>query len=381
MSGASAEFWKRGAVSMNKYRFLLIGCGRISKNHIAAAVANRAVCDLVGVCDLVRSLAEKKADDYEAVTGARPQVYTDYKKAVEELSPDVCVIATESGSHAEIAVYCIERKKHVLVEKPMALSVLDAQRMVKEARYEGVTLGVCHQTRFNAPVMHLRRAVDTGRFGMVVNGTARILWNRDKLYYRQAPWRGTWAQDGGVLMHQCLNDIDLLQWCLGGQPETVMAMTGNYLHPIESEDFGAVLIRFHNGAVGVVEGSVCAYPENLEETLSVFGEKGTAVIGGVALNTVEMWKFASSLPQDEEVRELRENAVPDLYGTGHNALYGDFINALETKKQPLVNGEEAMKSLKIVLAAYESQKTNKMVSLDDFSFSTANMHESDVRIR
>ena len=160
-----------------------------------------------------------------------------------------------------------------------------------------------------------------------------------------------------------------------------MAMTGNYMHPIESEDFGGILIRFHNGAVGVVEGSVCAYPDNLEETLSVFGEKGTAVIGGLALNKVEMWQFAGSLPQDEEIRALRESAVPDLYGTGHNALYGDFIQALETKKQPLVNGEEAMKSLKIVLAAYESQKTGKMVSLDDFSFATSNMNESDVRIR
>lgn len=366
---------------MKKYRFLLIGCGRISKNHIAAAAANRTECELVGVCDKVESLAEKKAEEYKAITGLRPQVYTDYKKAVEELAPDVCVIATESGSHAEIAVYCIEQKIHVLIEKPLALSILDAQRLIKEARYEGVTLGVCNQTRFNPPIRHLRRAVETGRFGTIVNGTARILWNRDKLYYRQAPWRGTWAQDGGVLMHQCLNDIDLLQWCLGGEPETVMSMMGNYRHPIESEDFGAILIRFSNGAVGIVEGSVCAYPDNLEETLSVFGEKGTAVIGGLALNTVEMWKFADMLLQDEEIQALNERQVPDLYGTGHNALYADFIQSLNAKKSPLISGEEALKSLKIVLAAYESQKTGKMITLDDFSFSTIDMNESDVRIR
>ena len=165
-----------------------------------------------------------------------------------------------------------------------------------------------------------------GAFGMVVNGTARILWNRDKLYYRQAPWRGTWAQDGGVLMHQCLNDIDLLQWCLGGQPETVMAMTGNYLHPIESEDFGAILIRFHNGAVGVVEGSVCAYPDNLEETLSVFGEKGTAVIGGVgSQHSGDVAVCQVPCPRMKRVRaSAGKRGSLICMGQGHNALVWGF---------------------------------------------------------
>lgn len=366
---------------MKKLHFALIGCGRISKNHIAAAIANPEIMDLAVVCDPVLENAEKKANDYFKATGVKPVVYADYKKALDEQNIDCCAIATESGYHAEIALYCIRRGKHVLVEKPMALSTADAEQMIREAKEQGVTLGVCHQNRFNAPIQELHKAVADGRFGKLVSGTACVFWNRTMPYYEQAPWRGTWEQDGGTLMNQCIHDIDLLQWNLGGEPETVMAMTGNYLRDIHAEDFGAILIRFKNGAIGLVEGTTCVYPKNLEETLTILGGTGTAVIGGIAVNRVETWNFETPAEQDSRIAALAGTDPKDVYGSGHNLLYADYIHAVNTHTNPLVSGEEAIKAMKIILAAYKSQKTGKAVPFDGLSFSTLDMDDSDVRYR
>ncbi|QAT50581.1 Gfo/Idh/MocA family oxidoreductase [Caproiciproducens sp. NJN-50] len=365
---------------MKKYRFILIGCGRISKNHIAAAAANQDIMELAAVCDPMAEKAEQKADDCQKAAGYRPKVYADYRKALEELEIDCCSIATESGYHAQIALECIRAGKNVLVEKPMALSTKDAEQMLSEAKAHGVTIGVCHQNRFNAPVRELHKALEDGRFGKLVSGTARVLWNRSMPYYEQAPWRGTWAQDGGTLMNQCIHGIDLLQWSLGGEPDTIMAMTGNYLRDIEAEDFGSILIRFKNGAIGIVEGTACVYPKNLEETLSLFGETGTAVIGGLAVNRIQTWNFASPAAQDAEVEKLAGTDPKDVYGSGHNALYRNYIEAVDSHTSPLVSGEEGIKGMKIILAAYKSQKTGLPVKFDSLEFSTLDMTHKDVRV-
>ncbi len=366
---------------MKKLRFALIGCGRISKNHIAAAIANQDTMELAVVCDPVLENAERKAADYEQATGVKPLVYADYHKALAEQEIDCCSIATESGYHAEIALTCIRLGKSVLIEKPMALNTADAEQMIREAKEHGVTLGVCHQNRFNAPVQELHKALEDGRFGKLVNGTARILWNRTMPYYEQAPWRGTWAQDGGTLMNQCIHNIDLLQWSLGGEPDTVMAMTGNYLRDIEAEDFGSILIRFKNGAIGIVEGTACIYPKNLEETLSVSGATGTAVIGGLAVNRVETWNFETTAQQDERVAALAGTDPKDVYGSGHNLLYANYINAVNTHTDPLVSGTEGIKAMKIILAAYKSQKTGTAVKFDGLDFSTLEMSSKDVKVK
>ncbi len=364
---------------MGKLRFALIGCGRISKNHITAIATNAEVMELVAVCDPIEACAKKQADSYLEQSGKTAAIYTDYKKALDELDIDCCAIATESGYHAEIALDCIRKGKHVLIEKPMALNTQDAELMIAEAKAHNVKLGVCHQNRFNAPIQELRKALDTNRFGKLINGTARILWNRSMPYYEQAPWRGTWAQDGGTLMNQCIHNIDLLQWSLGGEPDTIMAMTGNYIRDIEAEDFGAILIRFKNGTIGIVEGTACVYPKNLEETLSIFGEQGTAVIGGLAVNRVETWNFAEASQQDDVVAALAGNDPKDVYGSGHNLLYADYANAIANDIQPLISGEEGIKGMKIILAAYQSQKTGKPVKYDDLSFSTLDMSTSDIK--
>ena len=365
---------------MDKLRFMLIGCGRISKNHIAAAAANPDTMTLAVVCDPVRERAEAKAAMLKEQAGYEPLIYTDFKKALEEQEIDCCSIATESGFHAEIALYCMEHGKNVLVEKPMALSTADAEKMIATSEKQQVKLGVCHQNRFNAPIQQLHKALEDGRFGKLVSGTARILWNRTMPYYQQAPWRGTWAQDGGTLMNQCIHNIDLLQWNLGGEPDTIMAMTGNYLRDIEAEDFGAILIRFKNGAIGIVEGTACVYPKNLEETLSIFGADGCAVIGGLAVNRVQTWQFAKPAEQDKIVEKLAGTDPKDVYGSGHNALYANYIQAIRTNTQPLVSGYEGIKAMKIILAAYKSQKTGKAVKFDNLAFASTDMCSADVKV-
>lgn len=336
---------------MAKLKFAILGCGRISYKHIEALINNKEEAQLVAVCDIAEEKAAERKRQYEAVIGESDvKVYTDYIKMLDSEDLDVVAIATESGYHAEHALHCLNSNAHVLIEKPMALSVQDADKMIAVAKEKNKKICVSHQNRFNPPVQKLRRALEEGRFGKLINGTARILWTRDDNYYKQAPWRGTKALDGGTLMNQCIHNIDLLQWMMGSEVERIHSERGTFLRDIEMEDFGAILIRFKNGAIGIVEGSACIYPKNLEETLSIFGEKGTVVIGGLAVNEIKTWQFADQRDYD---REDNSADVDSVYGSGHTPLYKDFINAIKNNTEPLINGEEGKKAMSIILKAYE----------------------------
>ncbi|WP_315117500.1 Gfo/Idh/MocA family oxidoreductase [uncultured Clostridium sp.] len=356
---------------MKKLRFAIIGCGRISYKHVEALVNNKEEGLLVAVCDVIEEKAEKEKNEYVSKMGAplTVGVYTDYKEMLEKEEIDAVVISTESGYHPEIAIYCMNKGKHAIVEKPIALSIKDADEMIKTAKENNVKLCVSHQNRFNAPIQKLRNSIEKDRFGRLVNGTARILWNRNMGYYEQAPWRGTWELDGGTLMNQCIHNIDLLQWMLGGEIDTVYAQCDTFLRDIEGEDFGAITIRFKNGAIGIIEGSACVYPKNLEETLSIFGEKGTACIGGLAVNKIETWRFADGEDNEEEILKQQGEDPDSVYGFGHTYLYKDFIDALHENREPLINGEEGKKGMTIILAAYKSRLTGLPVKfpLEDFS--------------
>ena len=335
---------------MGLYRFSLIGCGRISKNHVEALINNVDNCKLVALCDIVESKAVERKKQYEnSVVNSDIKVYTDYIQMLESEKIDAVSVCTESGYHAKHAIDCLVYGKHVLIEKPMSLSLEDADRIIELGREKNLKVGICHQNRFNSPIQKLRRAVEEGRFGKIINGTARILWTRDQNYYNQAPWRGTRSLDGGTLMNQCIHNIDLLQWMMGSEVERVHCERGTFLRNIEMEDFGAILIRFKNGSIGMVEGSACVYPKNLEETLSIFGEKGTVVIGGLAVNKIQTWQFA-----DERDYDIEEGSteVDNVYGKGHIPLYKDFIYSIKNNREPYVGGEEGKKALKIIVDAY-----------------------------
>jgi predicted dehydrogenase len=331
---------------------------------------------LTAVCDPVSERAEQKAKEYgKQFPEAGIRIFENYRRMVAECRPDIVTIAAESGRHRDIAVHCLEAGCHVICEKPMALSTSDADAMIGAAKKAGRKLAVCFQNRFNTPVQNLRAALEEGRFGRILHGMVQIRWNRNGQYYAEAPWRGTWEQDGGTLMNQCTHGIDLLQWMMGEDAVRIQAQTRRFLRPIEAEDFGAAIVEFKSGAVGIIEGTADIYPGNLNETLSIFGEKGSVVIGGIAVNKLETWRFSDADTvgdTEDKILKPSEKDPPTVYGFGHSALFRDVFESILNDREPLVSGEKGKKALDIILAIYKSQKTGQPIDLP-CNFSTLEM--------
>ncbi len=342
-------------------KYALIGCGRISMNHIVAAKNNGL--DIAAFVDIDQTMAEdklRKADLWEA--GIR--IYTDYMEMLEQERPQLAAIATESGKHAAIALDCLDYGTHLIIEKPVALSIRDADTIIAKAKERNVTVCACHQNRFNKSIQEIRAAIEKRRFGKLLYGTAHIRWARDHEYYDRAHWRGTWEQDGGALMNQCIHDIDLLRWMMGDEIDVVYGMTDRLAHPyIEAEDLGIAVIRFKNGSYGIIEGTTDIYPKNLEETLCIFGEKGTVKAGGEAVNIIEEWKFSDYFGDEERVKKECAELPPNVYGFGHTKLYRNVIRAIEGKEALVSSAESGKRALELVLAVYQSAATGQPVRL------------------
>jgi predicted dehydrogenase len=343
-----------------RLRYALIGCGRISPNHIAAAIENSL--EITALCDIVTKNMEDKIIKFHLPENTLR--YTNYKEMLEKEKLDVVAIATESGKHAQIALDCIAAGCNLIIEKPISLSLADADAIIKNAKEKGVKVCACHQNRFNKSIIKIREAIETERFGRLFHGSAHIRWNRNESYYKQASWRGTWEQDGGALMNQCIHNIDLLRWMMGDNIELVIAMTDNLNHDyIETEDFGIALIRFANGSYGVIEGTTNVFPNDLEETLYICGEKGTIKAGGKSINTIDEWHFADETEDSNQIKTFFQEDPPNVYGYGHYPLYKDVINAIENDRQPLVNAEAGRRAIELVLAIYESAASGACVRL------------------
>lgn len=341
-------------------KYVLIGCGRISPNHIVAAQHNNL--DIVALCDLDERNMQDKIVKFKLSDSLR--CYTNYKEMLDREKPDLVAIATESGKHAGIALECIKRKCNIIIEKPIALSLEDADKIIEAAKEYRVKVCACHQNRFNKSIRKIREAVEMGRFGRMLYGTAHIRWTRDHEYYDRASWRGTWEQDGGALMNQCIHNIDLLRWMMGDEVDCVMGMTDRLKHDyIEAEDLGIALVKFKNGSYGIIEGTTDVYPRNLEETLYLFGEKGTVKAGGVSVNVIEEWNFSDMLDDPMDVKTQFHENPPNVYGYGHTPLYKDVIDAIEQEREPYVNAIAGKRALELVLAIYKSAATGKTVKL------------------
>lgn len=364
------------------YKFAIIGSGRISHKIVEGLAGNKNKAVLVALSDIIedKMLSTEKTYNEKSELNSLVKKYTDYKKLIKNEKIDVVIIATESGYHEEIGLYCLENNISVIIEKPIALSIEGAQKLVNKAKEKGLKIAVSHQNRFNYPIQLLKKAITEGRMGKIFNGMARILWTRDMNYYLQAPWRGTWELDGGTLMNQCIHNIDLLNWMMDSEIDTVYAQTSNYIRDIEAEDYGVIVIRYKDGKIGTIEGSAIIYPKNLEETLTITGEKGTVVIGGMAVNKINTWRIEGD--KEEEYLKIDSGDPNSVYGYGHKALYKDFIEALEENREPLVSGIQGMEAMKIILAAYKSQMTGLPVKFDEFKeFSSLNLKNIILRIK
>ncbi len=342
-------------------RYALIGCGRISPNHIVAA--QQSQLDIVALCDIAEHNMRDKIIKFKLPGTVKR--YTDYKEMLNKEKPELVAIATESGKHAQIAIDCITfGHANLIIEKPIALSLEDVDHIITAAEREGVKVCACHQNRFNKSIQKIREAVEMERFGRMLHGTAHIRWARDYEYYARAKWRGTWEQDGGALMNQCIHNIDLLRWMMGDEIECVMGMTDRLKHDyIEAEDLGLALIKFKNGSYGMIEGTTNIYPKNLEETLYLFGEKGTVKAGGTSVNVIEEWLFSDMLDDPEEVKRQFHENPPNVYGYGHTPLYADVIQAIEEDRQPYVDAYAGKRALELVLAIYKSAAEGSVVCL------------------
>jgi predicted dehydrogenase len=338
-------------------RFALIGCGRIAKRHSELLGYNQIDgASLAAVCDIKVDKAERIAKAFGV------PYYQDMHEMMEKENIDVVVILTESGNHAKHTLAIAKYGKHIVVEKPMALTLEDADAMISACDKFGVRLFIVKQNRLNVPVVKLRQALKEGRFGKLVLGTVRVRWCRPQSYYDQDPWRGTWAMDGGILTNQASHHIDLLEDMMG-EVESVYAMSATALVNIEAEDTAIVNVRFTNGALGLIEATGATRPSDLEGSLSVLGEFGSVVIGGFAVNKMETWRFTEEQEGDNEVLEKYSVNPPNVYGFGHQAYYENIVESLQNNTKHLVDGLQGRRSLELINAIYESIETKKEVHL------------------
>lgn len=351
-------------------KYALIGCGRISVNHIKAALNNNL--EIIAVCDILTHKMDAMLEKFNLKNSSIKR-YTDYNEMIKNERPEIVSIATESGLHAKIALDCIEKGVNLIIEKPMAMSIEDADKIIALANKKNVKVSACHQNRFNLAIQELRKAVETGRFGKLSHGSIHVRWNRDHGYYDQASWRGTWEQDGGALMNQCIHGIDLLRWMMGDEIEEIYGATRQQFHDyLEAEDVGMAVVKFKNGAIGTIEGTTNVYPKNLEETLCIFGERGTVKIGGTSTNNIDVWNFVDETEEDIKKKELKE-ATSNVYGNGHTSLFADVIDSIKNDRKPYVDAVAGRNALEVVLSIYKSQKEGVAIKLPLREFSSADM--------
>jgi len=343
--------------SKRKLRFGLVGCGRIAQRHSALLGFNKIDgAKLAAVCDIKKNRAKAIGEKFKV------PFYTDMHEMMRNERLDVISVLTPSGNHAEHVISLAGYGKHIVVEKPMALKLADADAMIEACDKNRIKLFVVKQNRFNLPVVKLREALKRGRFGKLVMGTVRVRWCRTQEYYDQDKWRGTWALDGGVIANQASHHVDLLRWIMG-EPVSVFAKSSTALVNIETEDTAAVVLRFQNGALGIIEATTATRPKDVEGSISVLGEGGIVEIGGFAVNEMKIWEFAKKEPADMEVIEKYSVNPPNVYGFGHQAYYQNVVDSILNDSQHLVDGLEGRKTLELVLAIYESIETGREVFL------------------
>ena len=340
---------------MNNIKFGLIGCGRISAKHFEA-IAQIENAEIISCCDIIEKKAKETSEKHNIKT-----YYKDYKKMLDTEKLDAVLICTPSGLHPQMGIEAANRKINVVTEKPMAITLKSADELVKVCDLNEVELFVVKQNRLNPSIQLLKKAIDKGRFGRLFSANATVRWTRPQNYYDMSKWRGTWEFDGGAFMNQASHYFDLINWLMG-PVESVMSFTATLNHDIETEDQGAGIIHFRNGAIGVIEVTMNTYPKNYEGSITIMGENGTVKIGGVAVNKVEHWEF-KDYDDDDKLIETVETNPTSVYGFGHLGYLKDVVEVLQGNGKPKTDGRSGRKSLELILAMYASARTGKKIAI------------------
>ena len=342
-------------ITGRKIKNAIIGCGRISKNHFASIETHSDNMELAAVCDNNPEVLAAHAAQYKVPA---------YKSLTELLAKSDCdlvTICTPSGLHPQMVIEAAKAGKHIMTEKPMATRWQDGLDMIHACDEAKRHLLVIKQNRRNATLQLLKRAIDERRFGKIYMVHINVFWTRPQAYYDSAKWRGTWEMDGGAFMNQASHYVDLLEWLIGPIAD-VQAMTGTLARDIEVEDTGVLSVRWRNGALGSMAVTMLTYPKNLEGSITIIGEKGTARVGGVAVNEIQLWDFSEPKDYDETIRNASYETT-SLYGFGHPLYYRNVVDTLRGDAQPAVDGREGLKSLEVLIAAYLSARDGRQVSL------------------
>lgn len=338
-----------------KIKLGLIGCGRISQKHIEGLKVHSSNIELSSICDKHIEKLEKAKKETDC------NIYTSLDEMIENEKLDLVSIATPNGTHAEIALKMLKQKINVITEKPMALSVSDAEQMIETAKINDVKLFVVHQNRLNDTIINLKQALDENRFGKIFMITSNVFWQRPQEYYdKDATWHGTKDMDGGAFMTQASHYVDLMQWVANANPLSVYSKLATLARKIETEDTGSSIIKWENGVLGSINMTVLTYPKNMEGSVTILGEKGTVKIGGVAMNKILHWEFNTKKPIDDEVMKS-DYETESVYGFGHERYYENIVKVLRGEASPLVDGDEGIKSLKILCAILKSNETSEEV--------------------
>ena len=338
-------------------KFGLVGCGRIAKRHsdLLGKLQIDGAC-LSAVCDVNTTRAKAMADSFGV------PYFTNLHEMMAGEELDAVSILTPSGTHAQNVLEIAKYGKAIVVEKPMALTLADADAMISACEQHGVRLFVVKQNRFNVPVVKLREALDAGRFGKLFLGTVRVRWCRTQDYYDQDAWRGTWSQDGGVLTNQASHHVDLLEWMMG-DVESVFAKATTAGVKVETEDTAVVTLKFRSGALGIIEATTAVRPKDLEGSISMFGDRGAVEIGGFAVNQLKTWNFRDPMPEDGDMLTKYSVNPPNVYGFGHQAYYEHVVDCITSGRRMLVDGVEGRRSLELITAIYESIETGREVHM------------------
>lgn len=344
--------------SSKTYRVGLIGCGRIAKVH-AEAIRRVEGLSLTAVCDIDEGRKTVFSDQY------RVPGYETHETLLKSEKLDLVTIATPNGTHYKIAEACFERGLHILLEKPITITVEEAEDLVSTSKKKRVHFFAVKQVRYNPSIQVLKSAVEDGKLGKVFSGSLVVRWTRPQEYFDQSDWRGTKSLDGGSLLNQGIHYVDVMQWLMG-EVTSVFGRTERFCHRIEIEDAALGLIRFTSGALGSIEFTINTYPHNLECSLTLLGEKGSVKLAGSAMNEIALWEV-----KDIPKPVLPEGFPPYVYEGGlyqgscpnHIFVYQDIVKVFRGVASDTVDGSEALRSLRIVNALYASAQNGKEVVL------------------